>query len=67
MNLLQAGAVIAATSSAWAGGRIDGVSEEERKGIAKYAGWLDQGYLKPQNQTNLDQVNYYFQNSRSRS
>ena len=56
MNLFQAGAVIGSTASAWAGGKVDGVSEEERKGIAKYAGWLDQGYLKPQNQTNLDQV-----------
>lgn len=56
MNLFQAGAFIGASSHAWAGGKVDGLSEEERKGIAKYAGWLDQGYLKPQNQTNLDQV-----------
>ena len=56
MNLFQMGAVIGASSAAWAGGMIEGLSEDERKGIAKYAGWLDQGYLKPQNQTNLDQV-----------
>lgn len=56
MNLFQAGAIIGATGAAWKGGVVGGLGEEGKEGVAKYTQWLLEGYLKPQNQTNLDQV-----------
>jgi glutathione S-transferase len=56
MNLLQAGAIIGATSSAWKSGKFGGLTEEGQAGVGKYAQWVSESYLKPQNQTNLDQV-----------
>jgi glutathione S-transferase len=56
MNLLQAGAIIGATGSAWGSGKVGGLGEEGRAAVGKYAGWVSEGYLKPQNQNNLDQV-----------
>ncbi len=37
MNLFQAGAIVAATSAGFARGMMGEVSEEEKKGVAKYS------------------------------
>ena len=56
MNLLQAGAIIGATAGAWKGGKVGDLGEEGQAAIGKYSQWVSEAYLKPQNQTNLDQV-----------
>jgi hypothetical protein len=56
MNLLQAGLIVSGTAAAWSGGLAARMSEEGKAGIKQYAGWLTEGYLRPQNQTNLDQA-----------
>ncbi|KAK8846847.1 hypothetical protein IAR55_005935 [Kwoniella newhampshirensis] len=55
LNLFQAGAIIGATSQGWLqGGMVPGLSDEEKKGIEKYSGWLLNAYLKPQQQATID-------------
>lgn len=56
MNLFQAGAVIGATGAAWKGGMMGDLSDEGKEAVGKYTQWVNEGYLRPQNQTNLDQV-----------
>ncbi|WWD22094.1 hypothetical protein CI109_106583 [Kwoniella shandongensis] len=55
MNLFQAGAIVGATGQGWTqGGLVKGLSDEEKKGIEKYSGWVVNAYLKPQQQSTID-------------
>ena len=41
MSHFQMGAMIQASSKAWSGGAVGDLDEGEKKGMEKYAGWLN--------------------------
>ncbi|ODN80413.1 hypothetical protein L202_02662 [Cryptococcus amylolentus CBS 6039] len=56
MNLFQASATVGATSAGWLKGApgVPELSEEAKKGIQQYTGWLQEAYLKPNIQSTID-------------
>ncbi|WVQ74075.1 hypothetical protein IAR50_003659 [Cryptococcus sp. DSM 104548] len=56
MNLFQASATVQATSAGWLKGMpgVPELSEEAKKGIELYTGWLQSAYLKPNIQSTID-------------